>query len=149
MHKRVSAWCALPLLLLCGCSLFVPKLEPPKLSILNIQLLRSDLWHQDLRVRMRVENPNDRKLPVRSITYTVDIEGQEFAHGESASSFVVPPLGEAEFDMTVSANMAGMLVKLLGQGGSPIEYHLSGKVALSEGLLRSIPFDNHGTFKLQ
>ncbi|HET9390837.1 MAG TPA: LEA type 2 family protein [Steroidobacteraceae bacterium] len=139
---------AIAALALTGCSLFAPKLQAPTLSIVNIQLLKGDLWHQDLKVRLRVRNPNDRSLPIRGITYVVELDGEEFAHGESMSSFVVPPLGEAEFDMSASANMAGMLVKLLGQGRQ-IDYHLSGKVALSAGLLRSIPFDDHGTFHLQ
>ncbi len=151
MHAR-SALRSVVLLLamaLGGCSLFVPKLETPKLSIVDVQLLKSDLWHQELKVRMKVQNPNDRRLPIKGIAYSLDLDGQELAHGESASSFVVPALGEAEFDMGVSANMAGLLLKLLGQGGSEVSYHLSGKIALSEGLLRSIPFDDHGTFRLQ
>jgi LEA14-like dessication related protein len=98
---------------------------------------------------MRVINPNDRTLPVKGLHYTLDVNGEEFAHGESGASFVVPALGEAEFDMSVSANMASMLIKMLGQGHSQVEYELRGKIALSAGLLRSIPFDEHGTFKLQ
>jgi len=146
--RAAAAVCALAALALTGCSLFAPKLQAPTLSIVNIQLLKGDLWHQDLKVRLRVQNPNDRSLPIRGITYIVELDGEEFAHGESMSSFVVPPLGEAEFDMSASANMAGMLGKLLGQGRQ-IDYHLSGKIALSAGLLRSIPFDDHGTFHLQ
>ncbi|MGH8139141.1 MAG: LEA type 2 family protein [Steroidobacteraceae bacterium] len=134
---------------LCACSLFAPKLQPPALSIVNVELLKSDLWHQQLKVRMRVQNPNERALPIKGLVYSLEVDGQELAHGQSGASFVVPALGEAEFDMSVSANMAGMLLKLLGRGGSPIDYHLSGKVSLSEGLLQSIPFDEHGTFKLQ
>src|ERR1700744_2627287 len=145
-----SGFLALALLLpLGGCSLFVPKLETPQLSIVNVQVLKSDLWHQELRVRMRVQNPNDRTLPIKGITYSLDVDDQEFAHGESAASFVVPALGEAEFDMSVSANMASMMIKLLGQGGNRVDYHLTGRIALSAGLLRSIPFDEHGSFKLQ
>ncbi|HEY3784613.1 MAG TPA: LEA type 2 family protein [Steroidobacteraceae bacterium] len=146
--SRVTAWLAVALVL-GGCSLFVPKLQTPRLSVLNIQLLKGDLWHQDLKIRLRVHNPNGRALSVRGITYVVELDGEEFAHGESASSFVVPSLGEADFEMSASANMAGLLVKLLGQGGNQIDYHLTGKIALSEGLLRSIPFDEQGTFKLQ
>lgn len=147
MPRAALAACAA--LTLGGCSLFAPKLQAPTLSVVNIQLVKGDLWHQDLRVRLRVQNPNDRALPIRGITYVVELDGEEFAHGESTSSFVVPPLGEAEFDMTASANMAGMLVKLLGQSSRQIDYHLSGKIALSAGLLRSIPFDDHGTYHLQ
>jgi LEA14-like dessication related protein len=137
---------ALPL---AACSLFVPKLEAPQLSVVDVQMLKSDLWHQELKVRMHVQNPNNRNLPIKGITYSLDVDDQEFAHGQSAASFVVPALGEAEFDLSVSANMTSMLIKLLGQGGNRIDYHLRGRVALSEGLMRSIPFDERGSFKLQ
>jgi len=135
---------------LSGCSLFVPKLQAPRLSVVDLQFQKGQLWQQKLKVRMHVENPNDRVLPIKGITYTLDVNGQEFAHGESAASFVVPALGEAEFDMNMTANMAGTIISLLSHGAdSSIDYHLVGKVSLSEGLLRSIPFDQHGTFKLQ
>lgn len=135
---------------LSGCSLFVPKLQAPRLSVVDLQLQKGQLWQQKLKVRMHVENPNDRVLPIKGITYTLDVNGQEFAHGESAASFVVPALGDAEFDMNMTANMAGTIISLLQHGtDSSIEYQLRGKVSLSEGLLRSIPFDQHGTFKLQ
>ena len=132
---------------LSGCSLFVPKLEKPTLSVMNVQMLKSDLWHQELKVRMRVQNPNDRALPVKGIAYQLDVDGEEFAHGMSGDSFIVPARGEAEFDMSVSANMASMLVKVLGEGGDSLDYRLTGKISLSTGLLRSVSFDERGTFK--
>jgi LEA14-like dessication related protein len=134
---------------LSGCSLFNPKLEKPTLSVVNVQLLKGDLWHQELKVRMRVQNPNDRQLPVKGLSYELDVDGQEFAHGISGESFVVPAHGEAEFDLSVSANMASLLVKMLGQGGDSLDYQLSGKISLSAGLLRSFSFNEHGSFKLR
>ena len=134
---------------LSGCSLFVPKFERPTLSVVGIQLMKSDFFHQELRVRMRVQNPNDRSLPVEGIIYQLEVEGQELAHGMSGESFVVPALGEAEFDMSVSANMANMLFKLLNRNTSQVQYRIYGKISLSAGLLRSIRFDDHGDFKLQ
>jgi LEA14-like dessication related protein len=140
---------ALAVLCLSGCSLLVPKLEKPTLSVVNVQMLKSDLWHQELRVRLRVQNPNDRNLPIEGLTYELDLDGQEFAHGMSGESFVVPSLGEAEFDMSVSANMASLLIKLLGQQNNQVDYRIKGRISLSSGLLRSINFDDHGTFKWQ
>jgi len=141
------------LLALTGCSVFAPRLETPKLSVVNVQIVKSSIWQQQLKVRMHVDNPNDRALPIKGLTYVLEVNGQDFAHGESAASFVVPALGEAEFDMNVTANLAGTLITLLGHGSDPlgqsVAYHLSGKVSLSEGWLRSVPFDQHGTFKLQ
>jgi LEA14-like dessication related protein len=132
---------------LSGCSLFVPRLERPTLSVVGVQLLKSDLWHQELKVRMRVQNPNDRALPVEGIIYQLEVEGQELAHGMSGDSFVVPARGEAEFDMSVSASMANMIFKLLNHSTNQVQYRIYGKISLSAGLLRSINFYDHGTFK--
>jgi len=143
---------AIVLMSLSGCSLFVPKLEAPTLSVVGVDVLKSDLWEQHLRVRMHVQNPNDRTLPVKGLSYTMDVSGEQFASGESGASFVVPARGEADFDMNVTANMAGALFKILSRGndaGGQIDYRIRGKVSLSEGLLRSIPFDQHGTFKVR
>lgn len=140
-------------LLLGGCSLFVPKLETPRLSVVNVEVLKTDLWEQRMKVRMRVQNPNDRPIPVKGLTVALEVQGQELAHGVSGAAFNVPALGEAEFDMNMTANMAGAIIKLLGRGSDPlgdqVEYRVRGKISLSEGLLRSIPFEDHGTFKLK
>ena len=138
--------------LLGGCSLFVPKLETPQLSVVNVELQKADLWEQRMKVRMRVVNPNDRPIPVKGLTCALEIAGQELAHGVSGASFNVPALGEAEFDMNMTANMASAIIKLLGRGndvGDEVDYRVSGKISLSEGLLRSIPFEDRGTFKLR
>jgi LEA14-like dessication related protein len=134
---------------LSGCSLLMPKLEKPTLSVVSVQMLKGDLWHQELKLRMRVQNPNDRALPVKGLSYELDVDGQDFAHGMSGDSFVVPARGEAEFDLGVSANMTSMLIRVLGQGNKQVDYRISGKISLSAGLLRSFTFDEHGTFSWQ
>lgn len=138
--------------LLAACSLLVPRFQAPSLSIESIALERSDLITQHLKVHMRVDNPNDRALPVKGLSYTLYVEGEEAAQGVSDASFTVPALGEAEFDMHVTANMAGTLLRLLGRGGDAregIDYRIAGKVELSSGLMRSISFDRRGTFSLR
>lgn len=136
-----------------GCSLFVPKLETPQLSVVNVELQKADLWEQRMKVRMRVSNPNDRPIPVKGLSCALEVEGEELAHGVSGASFNVPALGEAEFDMNMTANMAGAIIKLLGKGGNSVgdevEYRVTGKISLSEGLLRSIPFEDRGKFRLR
>jgi LEA14-like dessication related protein len=135
--------------LLSSCAL--TKFEAPQLSVTNVTVTGGDLWQQHLSVRVHVVNPNERALPVERIVYTLEIEGQECATGESAAAFVVPPLGEADFDMSVTTNLAATALKVFGKGGQvkSLDYRLKGKVSLSEGFLRSIPFDQSGTFKLQ
>ena len=137
---------------LVGACALTSRLTPPTLAVVDVQLLSSDLWEQHLKVRMRVQNPNERTLPIKGIEYTLEVEGQQAATGASAASFVVPAQGEAEFDMNVTTNLAGTLLKLLARGpdtlSQSVSYRLTGRVSLSEGLLRSIPFDEHGEFKV-
>lgn len=136
-----------------GCSALLPRLETPSLSIVDVELLKSDLWEQRMKVRLRVQNPNDRALPIKGLSYALEVAGEDFARGVSGASFLVPALGETEFDMNVTANMASTLIKLLGRGsdslGDQLDYRLKGKISLSEGWLRSIPFEEHGKFKLR
>ena len=137
------------LLSLAGCSLLAPHLQRPELSVIGVQLLKGDLLHQELKVRLQVHNPNDRELPIKRLSYALDIDGQQFAHGESYASFVVPARGDAEFDMSVSANLASVVLRVLSQSGNELPYHISGNISLSSGMLRSIPFDDRGTFRWQ
>lgn len=122
--------------------------------MVGVELLRGDLFEQRFKARMRVQNPNDRAIAVRSVSYTLEVGGEELGRGMSGASFTVPPLGEAEFDMTVTANLAGTLMRLLERvrgGGMPesLAYRLRGEVKLAEGLVRTIPFDEKGSVRLR
>jgi LEA14-like dessication related protein len=147
--KSMRALLALALpALLAACA--YTHLQQPELSVVDVDLVKGDLFQQELRVRMRVFNPNDRILPVRSINYEVQLAEKAFAHGESAGNFEVPANGETEFDVNVTANAAGALLRLLTSGNQDsVPYSISGKVQLSSGVLRSIPFNHRGTLNLR
>jgi LEA14-like dessication related protein len=131
---------------LAGC---VPKLEKPELSVIGVSLERGTLFEQHLRVRMHVQNPNRRALVVKSLDYRLEVGTELLAQGNSVQAFTVPALGETEFDMSVTTDMAGALLRILGSHADALDYHLIGKVTLSEGFSLTIPFDQHGTFKLR
>lgn len=154
MRKERQMRRAVVLALLCvplyvGCAAF-PKLEAPKLSVVSLKMQSGDIFSQRMLVRMRVLNPNARELPIKGLNYRIEINGADFAQGLNDTPFVVPALGEAEFDMQVTANLAGTLAKLLSRGSQDtLDYRLVGSVALSSGFLRRIPFDERGSVKLK
>jgi LEA14-like dessication related protein len=133
-----------------GCAM-LPKLEPPKLSVVGITLQSADVFSQRLLVRMRVLNPNPRELPVRGVRYRIEVNDAQLGHGLANSPFVVPALGETEFDVQVTANLAGTLARLLLRRGAKdsLSYRLVGEVSLASGFLRRIPFDERGRVDLQ
>jgi LEA14-like dessication related protein len=144
-----GAGACLVILLAGGCAL-APKFKEPQLDVVDVQLLRGDLLQQELRVRMLVRNPNDRALAVRRVQYEVKVAGEAFAHGQSERDFNVPANGETQFDVGVTANAAAAVLRLLGGGRlDAVDYQITGKVTLASGLVRSIPFDEKGEFRLR
>lgn len=132
----------------------VPRLEPPQLSVVGVEFVRGSLFEQRITARMRVQNPNDRAIAVRGVSYTLEVGGEELGRGLAGSSFTAPALGEAEFDMLVTADLAGTVLRLLTRAradGMPdsLTYRLRGEVKLAEGLVRTIPFDEKGTVRLR
>jgi len=148
--KRLWLVAALALGALSGCSA-LPKFEAPNLSVVTMKMQTADIFSQRLQLRMRVQNPNDRELPIKGISYRVEVDGAELGQGLTGTPFVVPAMGEAEFDVQFTANLAGALAKLLSRKGSrdTLEYRLVGEVSLSSGFLRRIPFDERGSVNLK
>jgi LEA14-like dessication related protein len=146
---RRAGLAALAVASLAGCAA-LPKYEAPKLSVVTMKVQSADIFSQRVQMRMRVFNPNARELPVKGITYRVEVNDAQFAQGVANEPFVVPAMGEAEFDVQVTANLAGALAKLLLRGSQDsLEYRLIGSVALSSGFLRRIPFDERGSVKIK
>jgi LEA14-like dessication related protein len=144
---RALAAC-LPILFAAGCA--TTHFAPPQLTVVSMQVQTADLFSQRMLVHMRVVNPNARALPVKSINYRIEVGGADLAQGLADKPFVVPAMGEAEFDMQITANLASALGKLLSRRNSSeaLDYRLVGAVALSSGFLRRIPFDERGRVQL-
>ena len=147
---RVLAAGLLGTWLLGACSL-VPKFEKPTLELVSLKLADGNLLSQRFNVRLKVLNPNDRALPVNGLRYTVEIDGKAFGKGESTRAFTVPARGEAEFDMTLDANLAGAVAAVLSRRerakGRELEYRLKGTVSIDLPLMRSLDFDQVGSFR--
>jgi LEA14-like dessication related protein len=138
--------------LLAACSTLNPKLESPDLEVLGIQMLSTDMFAQKFRVRVRVTNPNDLELAVKGIEYQIILMGDSFAEGNSTDRFVLPALGEAEFDMAITTNFVSSFGRLLSRvGGGKLEnldYEITGHVMLDKGLVKKIPFSKSGQVDL-
>ncbi len=146
-------WAVLVLLLpLAACASLGPKLEAPRLSVVSVGMLSADLFSQQFRVRLHVQNPNSRAIPVKGIDYELFLEGDSFAEGVSGEPFVVPALGESEFDMTVRTNFVSSIGRLMsrmnGREGNRISYAITGKVVVDLPFVGDLPFKDSGSVDL-
>ena len=127
-----------------------PKVEVPRLTLVRVAMTSADIFNQQFMVRVHVQNPNDRELPIRGIDYKLFLEGDSFAEGVSDKPFVVPALGETEFDMIVRTNFVSGIGRLMSRlnGREQVQYVIEGKVLTDISMAKKIPFQETGTVSL-
>jgi len=135
--------------LLSACSLM--HLQAPDINPTSVELVDAQITEQRFKVGLHVLNPNDRALPIKSVSCALQIEGVEVGHGESTAPFNVPAHGESDFDMVVTTNLGMSIPNLamkLFRGGELPSYRVSGTVNPDITLLPPIPFSKSGQLTL-
>jgi len=135
------------LLMLCAAAC-APKFERPVLTVSSVELQSGNLFQQSFLVKFQVQNPNNRELPVQGLHAELDVGGQRIASGVSNRAFVVPPMGQSEFDMTITANMAAAVLQLANRHADSIDYEVTGAANLDLPFLHDLPFHQTGSFSL-
>lgn len=132
---------------LAGCSALRPDLQVPRLSLVSVAMTSADIFNQQFVVKVNVENPNDRELPITGIDYKLFLEGDSFAEGVSKKPFTVPAQGDIDFDLTVRTNFVSGAGRLLSRlnGREQVNYVVEGKVLTDISMLKKIPFQETGT----
>ena len=137
--------------LLAGC-VSTRDLQPPRLTIVSASMQSADIFSQAFRVRVHVDNPNARALPVKSIDYQLYLEGDNFAEGTSLAAFTVPANGQSEFDMTIRTNFVSSVGRLLsrlnGTDRREVQYAFVGKVVVDLPFSPKIKFNETGSVDL-
>ena len=134
-----------------GCSLVAPKFTRPNVTVISVELRSGSLLQQNFAVKLNIQNPNDRALPVRGLHTQLNVGGEQIASGVSDRAIVVPAFGESEFDMTITANLALALLKLAdkaNQHADTIDYEVTGVANIDLPFLRTLPFRQSGSLNL-
>jgi LEA14-like dessication related protein len=138
-------------LCLAACSALRPDLQIPQLSLVSVAMTSADIFNQQFVVKVNVENPNDRELPITGIDYKLFLEGDSFAEGVSNKPFTVPAKGDIDFDMTVRTNFVSGAGRLLSRlnGREQVNYVVEGKLLTDISMLKKIPFQQTGTVNVK
>jgi LEA14-like dessication related protein len=135
-------------LILSGCA---PKFTRPNVTVVSVDMRGGNLLQQKFAVKLNIQNPNDRALPVHGLHVELNVSGEQIATGVSDHAITVPAFGESEFDMTITANIALALLKLqdkANQHADSIDYVLTGSASLDLPFLHDLPFQQNGSFSL-
>ena len=135
-----------------ACALMAPKFNRPNITVVSIELRGGNLLQQKFALKLNIQNPNDRPLPVRGLHAELNVGGEQIASGTSDRAVVIPAFGESEFDLTITANLALALLKLADrtdQHADSIDYDLTGAASIDLPFLRNLPFHQSGSLSLK
>jgi LEA14-like dessication related protein len=140
-------------LCLFGCKSLTADLQAPKLSLIGASMVSADVFSQQFRVRIKVDNPNARSLPIKKIDYQLYLAGDSFAEGSAMAPFVVPAQASTEFDLTLQTNFVSSIGRLLsrlnGTNQSAVDYDFIGKIALDIPFTPDLAFKERGVIDLR
>ncbi len=146
----VLAWAALLIALVAGCASTGELANPPRVSLADLRLAEVGLVEQRYAARLRIQNPNDARLNVRGMEYTIYVNGRKFADGVSGRDFSVPGYGEIIIEVNLTSTVLRVFeqFKNLSESESKIfRYRIAGSLSLA-GLQRSIPFSHEDVIDL-
>ena len=150
MHwQRAIALCA-GSVLAGGCSSFAPKLEPPAVELVSVDLAEAKFRRQRFDIVLRLTNPNDRDIPVKSLDYQIRLAGSDFATGRSTREFTLPAYGEADLQAQLSTDLVKSVFQMLRwMEDSPkeLDYEVQGRIDTG-GWFGAIPFSESGQVAL-
>lgn len=138
--------------MLAGCASTGSLVSAPDVNLRNVEATDLDFSEQTFVLEFDVHNPNPFPLPVRSISYGVDLDGHRFATGSTTAEIMVPASGEADFAISVEVNLmrsAPQLLYIVRDGlKEDIPYALNGEFALDLPMSEPLQFQTNGSVRM-
>lgn len=141
---------AMIILTVSACSNLASRIDPPTITLADIEPLNMTLFEQTYKLKLRVQNPNDFDLPLQAMNYVLELNGKKFANGVSRQQVTVPAYDSAVIETEVISNLVSIfdqIQDLALHGTGSLQYRLIGNVNVSDWDSR-IPFEYEGTLNL-
>ena len=147
MWVRRAVSLAIVVALLGGCA---APLQKPEVSLAGVELVGVGLVEQRLLLKLKISNPNDVDLPVKSLSFDLDLDGQPFAKGASEQPVTIARHAEAQLDVKVVSRLGDVIkqLKAARQNGK-LGYRIHGRVEFNGSAgPTSVTFDRLGEVSL-
>jgi LEA14-like dessication related protein len=136
------------LLAACG-NPFMSDVEPPEVSLAGLGFGEPGLFEQQLRVDLRLRNPNDFELALDQVTFKLEVNDKPFARGRAREGLDLPALGVAVVPVTVTVPTNDLIDRIMELGGERrLDYRLTGEAELASLFFGRIPFHHEGKLAL-
>ena len=143
----LAGYFALFIFLLTNCAGVGKQLDPPRVSLAQVQVEEFTGFEAVFLIKLRVLNPNDVALRIKGIEADLEINGKPFAVGVSKASVTIPSFGTELVPVTVYSSIMDIFTGIRGlQTAEQLNYRLTGKLRGSAPNTMSVtlPFDAEG-----
>lgn len=135
---------------LTACASWFKPYEQPDINITSVSLAPASEGAPELLIGLQVVNPNARTLPIRGVSYHVDIDGQRILSGAESDLPEVAAYSTQDITLRATPNLLGsarLLSEFFGKRRDSINYTLSARFDLS-GLMPDVTIEEIGKFSL-
>lgn len=138
------------LLTLTACSALA-NLERPDVDITSFRLAPQTSGNTPrFDIGIQIINPNNRALPLRGMSYSLEIEGERILSGAKPDLPQIPAFGTAEFVIQASPDLIGsarLIADLLSRQRNTLEFTFSARLDAGP-MLPDIRITESGHFDL-
>jgi len=123
--------------------------EPPDVSLAGLGFGEPGAFEQELRLDLRLRNPNDFDIDVDLVRFALEVNDSPFATGRSGEDFTLPSLGETVVPVSVFVPTTDLIERVLEVGtGRRLDYRLTGEAKLGNLFGATVPFSREGKLAL-
>jgi LEA14-like dessication related protein len=129
-----------------GCASIGNRLEPPEVSLVDIEPLPSNTFEQRFHISLRIVNPNAVALNGEGVDLTVELNDRRLARALGSEAFTIPALGNEVLVLVGSTNLLDLFRQIvaLPEAEGRLDYVLHGRILLA-GPTRWIRFSHEGS----
>jgi LEA14-like dessication related protein len=138
--------------LLSACASWFPSYEKPQINITSFALApESTGVAPTFLIGLQVVNPNRSALPLKGMSYSVEVEDQRILTGAEPNLPEVPGYGTAEFTIKASPDLIGsarLINQLLSGQRDSLDYRFRARFDVGR-LIPFITLEETGSFSLK
>lgn len=148
MTKRIFLALFLSLFL-AGCT-GLPTVETVSVKLIDFQPVSTGLFNQTYKLKLRLQNSLPTPVFFKSISFSLDINGKQFAQGVSDKGWQIAGAGDTDLELNVESSVL-RIIEQLGEmfnkaNKLSFDYRLVGKLHVTDSI--TIPFETKEKFGL-
>lgn len=117
--------------LVAGCAGLATKMDPPSVSLESFTSLPSDGAGPRFEIKLRVQNPNEQRLDIAGVSYSIELMGKEVVSGVTNEVPTIDGYSEEVVTLQASLKLFQLLRLFAELGQTPAEeltYRFAAKI---------------------